>query len=423
MEIIELNAILYGVTFLYYFIRVQDLNIGGILLGLYFISSIFSILFYHHPIFGNTIHSSEVTIFPFIYLYIVLLLFFVPILRFQNNYSFTVSSPAHYKLKFFLWLIIIVSFVRVIYTLPNALTMLFSGADLAANKELIMSGENTVRVPFPLNILFVFSLLISKISVVLFFYIVSVKKFSKSFIWLFGLFAFSPDVLTGISDSSRAFLFGFTINVVFGYLLFKNSLPRRFKKKFLFFSLGVLALVISYVVSVTIMRFGDKLNTNIAFWQYKYFGESFVNFNGLLFGNLEGNTMGIKNFSFFREILGLNSFDELTEIRAYTNRVTGVPGYIFYLFVGHLIMDFGETIVFILSILNFLLFKNYFRINRRNQISLAKLIFLQFYFRLCFEGLFYFPYAMHIGNLQIMVYLVTFLFFRYDLKGTKLIKR
>lgn len=412
---IYFNAILYCSLLIYTLKRSPLVSISVMLTSLYAIGSICSVLFYTHSYFPYTIHNCVVTFEPFLYLFTSLLIFFFPILNFKQNELTSIKPPPKLKFKVFLIFLIIVNIVRLIYALPHALSMLTAGADLAGNKDAIMGGENLITVPFPLNILFIFSMIFSRLMVVFYFYYLAFYKSTRLKILLLTSITFLPEIVNAISDSSRSILFSFVTNVVFCYILFRPFLKKEYKKVFAILFSSFFALILLVVIAVTLARFQNKVGVDISYWQYKYFGESFVNFNGLLYGKLKGLTWGERNFSFFTNILGSTDINNIMELRENADAITGIPNFIFYLFIGSLYIDFGPVLLLIIAILAAIIFNKIFKINNGG-IPFASLILLQFYFRMCFDGLFFFPYTLQTGNLQIIFYLLTYLLFKYKIK-------
>ena len=83
--LVILNSFVYIITFLIYQRKVRTIQVGSVILLLYAIVSIGSVyLFISYPIWGIW-DFTNITIFPFIYLYVILLISFKPLLIFTSD--------------------------------------------------------------------------------------------------------------------------------------------------------------------------------------------------------------------------------------------------------------------------------------------------------------------------------------------------
>jgi oligosaccharide repeat unit polymerase len=301
--------------------------------------------------------------------------------------------------------------------------MLSGNADLALNKQELMEGVQHVVIPFPLSTLSYFSSLLSKMSILIFFYMVTFYNSKKFLNILLGIAALLPEVLNGVQATSRAYLFFFVLNIIVCILIFKKQMHPKTLRVLGFLGIAVVSLLVIFVIGITTMRFTGKEelsilgNADLMFWQYKYFGESFVNFNGILYDKIDGVMYGDRNFSFFKNILGFNNIETLIDVRESGENITGIPNYIFYLFVGQLYLDFGKFFTFLIAVvaglwgLRFFKYQSYF--------PFSKLILLLLYYNMCVQGIFFYPYTLQTGNLTIVTYLIIYFYFKVDFNKVK----
>ena len=80
-------------------------------------------------------------------------------------------------------------------------------------------------------------------------------------------------------------------------------------------------------------------------------GEPMVDFNGLLFDKIRGNTGGEAYFSYVYRLFGEETFTDAQGKYKLIESVTGLTPFIFYTFVGGLIIEFGKIVPILLAVL------------------------------------------------------------------------
>ena len=134
---IAILPMFFGATLLVYWIRKKTYDVGFFMLLFITIFALFSLMFYQHPYFPNTIHYGKgvVTFTASIYLYICYFIWMYPVLKIKYNY--TKISVNRTKVQYLFYFAITVSLVFSILVLPKAIKG-FNVIDLSANKDEVI---------------------------------------------------------------------------------------------------------------------------------------------------------------------------------------------------------------------------------------------------------------------------------------------
>ena len=225
---------------------------------------------------------------------------------------------------------------------------------------------------------------------------------SRKLIRLFALTTLLYNIQTVIITAGRGELVITFFTYTFSLYLVRNYLSDKTRRRILLISIPFVVIFGVFFWAITVSRFGDSG----VFYMYKYLGEPMNNFNGILFNNIRGNTDGQSYFSYiYRYILGERSFVNKEGQYALMENTTGIPAFIFYTFVGGLIIEFGKTIPIFVAI-----FLNRFTIwvRETKTVSLDKMFLYIFIIYFYVYGLFTFPIQNFTGF--IVFYLIIFHF-------------
>ena len=186
MDLVIFNAILYLSTAVIYFYKRRVIDIGFILLSFVAIMAIPC----HY--FLNVLWQRNITLFPFLYLYIVLLLFFRAYLLPTDELCLRIKERNLNKLKLLAVIYIMSSVVVVILLLPQVFTNIVSGAWNEVRENLYEEG---VSIPYysPIDFLMMnFTNYSSSFMILLFFYFLAYQKVSIGRIYIvnYSLFLF-----------------------------------------------------------------------------------------------------------------------------------------------------------------------------------------------------------------------------------------
>lgn len=261
--------------------------------------------------------------------------------------------------------IVLAIFSSIVY-FPVALDSLRS-SDLAEVYEMAHEEkEGTLFSKFA-NLFFH----IRHLGIILFFsYLVKAKQ-SKLFLFLLGVAAFLPIILSTISQASRGGMVALFANIAIVYLMMKDLLPKYVKRTLIITVSTIVPLVLIYFIVVTVSRFEESsLNIDAEKSIVYYLGHSMLTFN---YGVMDT----IQNYAY-----GAYMFDgsSLREVRFGTHFGTN-----FITIVGVLFLDFGLLGTVLMAVI----FCNYFsKIARRRFLDIPDVYLLLTYSMLIFNGMF-----------------------------------
>lgn len=251
-----------------------------------------------------------------------------------------------------------------------------------------------------------------------FFSLIYVKRSNKMKLFL-GAMTILPALLNTLASAHRNSLVYCVINYIVCFVLFYKYFSVKVKRYLVLIISIVLGIVLFIVVYFAFLRFDDGGGA-VIYSLLRYFGEPFVNFNTMLWGN-EQYLFGNKSFPLVRELLGLETLDPST-IRETTYYLHYV-NYYFYAAIGNFYMDFGPVgalcICLLICFLFNKMFMQYFRKN-----TFTKLLLLYLFTTYTIQNYFYFQFmgSNNINMLWIIVYLIIFNFYvekGYSVFGTK----
>lgn len=410
LTILLLNAILYTITVSFFVCRMKAFNLGIFIYCIYTIAGWASFLFYQQPLFRFSEHNSTITIEPFLYLYIVLLLFTYPFVVTRMQYK-NIECRSIGNFNFLVKIIFCFQIFTILLLLPDTIRVLLSGNSmLAENRDAVYSSDADVlwfTSKSVFNIPYLFNMGLLPIAVALSVYkIIYLKQRDLQS----KLFLFST-ILCKVCESivlvNRGDLIIYTLYYISLLIFFKRLINQKTKRNiyiFLMFS-TVLFGFLFWIISIA--RFEDLAY----FMLYKYAGESFINFNGLMYHNLKASTDGSVYFALFRRVIGLGStWSDTREKWDYILKMTGVSGQYFYTFIGGLCFEFGKLktlfIAIIFNILGMRLFVH------TKEYSLASFLIFAIGGYVFIAGVFLFPLQGMNGNLTIMFTVMLYFYFK-----------
>lgn len=354
------NSLLYVVSFICIYNKYRTLSVGTFLMFSYAAVSVFGIINY-----SESSQFWRFSFFSFIYLYMVVLIFMKP---FVSRKLIIQENPlGHYTIyrtiaKVYIALAI---FSSIVY-FPLALDSLRS-SDLADVYEMAHEEkEGTLFSKFA-NLFFH----IRYLGIILFFSYLAKTKQSKLFLFLLGVAAFLPIILSTISQASRGGMVALFANIAIVYLMMKDLLPKSVKRILTITVSTIIPLVSIYFMLVTVSRFEESsLNIDAGESMMYYLGHSMLTFN---YGVMDT----IQNYA-----NGAYMFDgsSLKDVRFGTHFGTN-----FITIVGVLFLDFGLVGTVLMAVV----FCCYFsKIAKHRFLDIPDVYLLLTYSMLIFNGMF-----------------------------------
>lgn len=408
------------VTILIYQKKKQNFDSGSVLLLSYLFYAIMSLLLYNNVNYK----FNDLELFPFIYLFLFLILCFLPILRYDYNRIINIQKPP----TIFLNLVCIVFIIASLIQLPNVISnfavnivrlMLDSdgGLDLynEAMADSVSLGDGSIS-----NLSSIISNAYGNFGILLFFYCLTLKKRNKLII--FGLLISNLiSILSNISLGQRGPVLEIILSFVITYFALKKFYEPRVNK--IITNIGLVFLFASFVpiIALTISRFGES-DEGSQSSVYFYSGQENLFFNNYGLDN-GGLRYGDRTFPLFKKILGFENVpDNFWQRRAKYPKLQ-INDEVFIGFVGDFTLDFGPFIAPLIFII-FIIFVLNKTVVRNNKLLFHQLILLHFVMSLCMlGGMKLYPFSDVGGNLQLLVYFIAFFFFRLLYAYTNSTKR
>ena len=333
-----------------------------------------------------------ITLFPFLYLFILVLIFYKGIEVSKITKLETCNSPIIYPL------VIIIALASYLPFIENVRQLIWGNIDfenISAIKDEFVTGELESRYYMSwlgarLQSLSSYCSFVSPIF--LFYYIIKFKKKSK--IILIGLVAsiINP-VLNSMVIGGRGAMIFTMLYFIANYLYFKEILPKRYNraiKKTIFIFCSV---SIAFFIITTIYRFASDKYSDFAIseWLIRYTGESMPNFNaeGWYF---KEPTYGKSSFAYFSSFVGGEGVRNLDLL----SRITGVRMNVYYTMFGDLMIDFGKVSVLLIVIVFYFISK---KVRPNNGIiRLDRFIIFSIFFYSFIAGYFVWPIMNRING-------------------------
>lgn len=376
MEYIIFNALLYLFTLIVYWIIKRKFNLGFLILTAY---TLIASLAIPYDYFLGLLYPHDVTLLPFVYLFIVLLIFIRPYLKYDENLVDKIKVRSVNKLKIIAYLFILSMFFSAYILLPEAIKNIEGGEWQDVRNELYSGDLEVAKYSnFLEQIMLIYNQYFRLVSIVIFFYFLTLKKQNRLFIVLLGLSCFVPIMLMSICTSSRGMMANLFLEFLAGFFLFKSQLSVAIKKKLYKVGLIFVSTILVYSIAVTISRFGEETNYGSSELSLlDYFGQPMLVFNDGV-ADMDSYANGKYFFKILLEILGYDAtYDQV--------RMGGHWGFGFYTFIGSFFIDFGPIGTFIIALFFPILIKR----NVDGKVIYFENLFLFYFFFIFFlEGVF-----------------------------------
>lgn len=370
------NALLYIITLFYWARKKGWLNVGVTILCLYSLMAVVAIPLFLHPLAFYEFEQ-DVTIFPFIYLYIMLLLMAYPLLKIEDKRIKYIQTPPIKFINIIIGFIIISCLYKFYEIIPNIQTGLFllatdSGYGAEVYEITTESNMSSKSMTGSIDIIGVVTSFGVNLSVIFFWIYLCLPKKNKIVVCLLALFLIVPP-LEALSQGSRELVVVTCLNFVLLFIFFYRLIPIETRKRIvvvmillfcgLFFLFGILS------------NSRTKGDSELTSYRYeRYLSESFLIFNQYCL-NADGTREGMWVSAFPMKMLGkpVYSPDELR----FKYKHLGIDNSRFYTYVGDFVLDYGPLISFIVFVILSLLFQKglkYSKVLHIEQILLAYIL-------------------------------------------------
>ena len=369
--ILIVNSLLYISAFVLFQRKRRAIQLGSVVLAFYSLISIGAVLLYNSDFI--LFDFKEMTVFPFVYLYITLIISFLPILLVTDDKIIGIKMPSP---KIMNWLSVAIIIVYLGYfflnILPNfSISNLFNPDMLSDNYDDKGEGMSGDGSPSILGLLKnVFGELIWV--VLMYNWILGNKKL------VIGLFfSLAVVVLNGLAYGGRVAMTAIVLQIPFAFIVFRPLMSPEQKKTIKRLILVLVLFVLLAFGTLTFGRFGDKNFTIFDIVLY-YFSSDFLMFNNFAL-DPGACRYGDRVFPLVRSLLGLHTAEDFWDRRDEFPELE-LDDSQFSFFVGEFCIDFGPVFAFLLILLFSVLF--YIKL-KRDKYDLGDVLLTSYFFMAC----------------------------------------
>lgn len=401
--------LLWVLTLAWYQYKNHTIDAGTAIISTYVLYAIFSIITLNDDFFS--VAYNPLKLFPFIYLYVMLMIALAPTIYHHLNPPKSIIEP-HSKI---LVITAILTIVMAATRIPEIISDFSNGIKLftdveGGNDAYMEQIEKTTEQGKSISNLFaIIDNTLSDLPVFLFFYFLTLKK--KNY-WILGglLFAISNCVVLPVLHGQRGSVIISVLTIIVGYALFKPFISKRINRIFKIFGLTSMIIISLPIIAITMSRFGENVvgAGGIVNW---YVGQGNLYFNnyGLDAGGIRNGdrTMFLIKMAVNPEDTPKNYFERREKYHQLK-----IDDYWFYTFVGDFTIDFGPFYAFVIFVVfNFIILL--LTRPRDGTIKVYQMLLLYFTMCICMQGgMTLYSYADYNG-LRIIVLLMLYTYLRY----------
>lgn len=323
------NAIIYCLLAAYLFAYRRN-NWPAILLTvLYAVIAVMGIFYAEYYNRRNYIE-----LWPYLYLFLVFLLFVRPILQFQPLTNFKITK----SLKWIIAIYVLCTIVNIEQKISPIVTLLQTGSWLSI-KAAAYEGELGYTTSFFQVIATLFVTTFMPLLLIMSFYYMSDSrvKFVKGLLLL--VITITPEILSNILYAYRGGLLIISLSILSVYLMFKDKMNATRKKVWNIIMISIGTALVVLVLAITFSRFGEEDSESSL---VSYIGQPMVVFNGGIAVCAE-NTM--EGRYFFSRRMNRDEIWKDSFLRTHTNNGANLNT-----FVGCSYLDFGFLLTILIAI-------------------------------------------------------------------------
>lgn len=412
---LTLYSVVWLITFLFQYKKKGRLDAGNFIILLFFIYSVFSVLLILDKGRGELFFGGkEITLFPLIYLYLMIMLTMKPVYDYNQDKIKRIVAPGGLILDSMTVLYLIAAFFVFINSIVQfreglTLILLDAAGGLEVYDELMADSSLTLGDGRISNLPSIITNLLGGVMVVVFWFnVVSGRR--KVLTYLLAFFILT-DPFFSLARSQRGPAIATLLSVLSGYFIFIKFLPETLKKRVRTAGIVLLVLLAIPFMAISHSRF-DRSDGGVQSSFLYYIGQENLNFDIYAFDN-NGIRYGDRVFPMFKRMLGFQNVPKnFWERRAKYSHLK-INDEFFIGYVGDFVLDFGPIITVILFLLFTLLFQNITRI-RGGTLYLHQVIVIHFLMYIgSVGGMKLFPYADD-GALSMITSFLAFMLFNFS---------
>lgn len=396
-------------TLLFYLKKYKDFDAIAFLYSSYVLYAVCSLLLFQ----TKEYRFEEITLFPFIYLFISLYITSYPLRKYSTSNITHIVGPS----KILIYTVCGIYIVAALIHFPETISKFSNGIFLIlysdGTSELYNSSlENAAKSGTGgiTNIFAIFSEAFFTIGILILFYLLTKRKFNKILVILLILSLLSG-IMGYISMGQRGGVFARIATILITYFAFKRFLPDKVNKVLKKVLLILSILIIIPIVAMTISRFSTT-DSNPISSTYYYIGQENLYFNSYGLDN-NGIRYGDRTIPLFKQMVGLDAPNNFIERRSkYPN--LKINDEVFVSYIGDFTLDYGPFLAMVIFIL-FSVWATSRLIIKNKTIYFHQLVLVHFVMTMCVQGGFLlFLFGDIAGNLKIIVYLIVYIWSKIE---------
>ena len=415
-----LFIITWVITFAWYQNKKKYFDAGSVIIFSNILYSILSFFLFFDPFWGQ--EFNKLNLFPFIYLYLMLMIAAFPVLKFDELKIIEIQKPSNILFNSIGILLIVSTLACMQKGLPNLIDgfkkILFdSTAGLAIYKETMDASESSNIGDGKIsNLPSIISGLLSDIGILMFFYSLTLNK--RSILMTSGLLiAILFPIMEQISISQRGPVIDRLFTIVITYFALRKFIPSKINNTIKIFGIILIISITVPIIAITSSRFDREGSGGAMSSVLFYSGQQNLYFNNYGLDN-GGLRYGDRTFPMFKRMLGFDNVPHnFFERRTKYNNLK-INDEIFIGFVGDFTLDYGPYIAPLIFIFFTILILALTKVHK-GRILFHQLVLLHFVMCICIQGgMKLFSFA-DTSNLRIITIFIAYIVFRYDYEQRK----
>lgn len=407
--LVWMYLVVWLLTCIWYHYKRMTIDAGSTIIIAYVLYAYISIKSINDPIFS--MEYKPLKIFPYIYLYVMMMIALAPPIYYHLHPSTTLEAPNTRTLHWLGWLIIICAILLIPGIMENGsggISKLLTDSDAgkdAYNEALRESKDSGSAIR---NLPAIIYNSMSDLSTFLLFFFLTQKKRNKLLIG--GLFlSMFVGIAMPLMQGQRGGVIVSVSTAIVGYLIFRPYINKAINRIIQIVGAVCLGIIAIPIIAITISRFGNE-SAGVNSYLNWYIGQGSLYFNNYALDD-GGIRYGDRTLNLFKRVIDPETSKNFNERREKYHNLE-MNDEKFTTFVGDFTIDFGPTCAFVI----FLLFNIWVLLKIRTDGETIKLHqLLLIFFCACVSiqgGMSLFTFA-DTSNLRIITIFSLYAYLRY----------
>lgn len=407
--------IIYVIVWAYTFYKYQKykktIDAGSLLIGSFVFYSISSWILSYDSYWGS--NFEDITLFPFIYLYLMLMLAFFPVLRYDPQSIKKVQMPNKTLMNGFIFIFVVCSMTKLINIIPNFVSgvtkiLIDSAAGLDMYHDALIENENIGNGTIT-NLPSIIANAMGDVGILMAFYYLTLPK-PKKLVAIGLLLSCVVTILESIASAQRGPAIERLLVMLITFFALRTFYPDKVQKVARRVGIVAIILISLPMVAVTISRF-EREEGGAGASTFYYLGQQNLYFNSYALDD-GGIRYGDRTFPVFKRMLGFDNVPQNYAQRRAKYPNLKINDEVFSSFVGDFVIDFGPIIAVIIFLIFFLYSKEHTK-PQSGILPFHRLLLLHFIMCICMQGgLKLYPYSDLGGNLKLIMFIMCYIAFK-----------